>query len=251
MTNNYQVSNTLKKALDKTPVAEIEKDIDLLKASEANALKNKVERLIYLERTRRFSDNPEYRNKTFIQYLNYRHGMKRSQLDRYVKVFAFFSKEAEVLPVDVIADVQDKCDSLQAKKVIEKILKFKPNSKDYFEKIKSEIQVYTGVPQPNPKRRTVAQLDKEVAYWKEENAALRRELSEMEDQIVKLKATVKVEKKINADISADRDTLKAKLSMLQAEIDQMSNDALEIGKVAGSAIAQNILEKLGIRSLAA
>jgi len=158
--------------------------------AEVDAQRTFINALHYLQTSKRYKENRVYGKSTFREYLKMRFNMPQSRYEEMKRVYVSFANEAEEHGVGFVSDVVKKCGSVGAIKV--------------FDALKEEQAARKKPISMKRKHDIVAQytpsdvMKSERNDWRgsyllevEKNRKLMMKLAEKDEQIERLKETVK------------------------------------------------------------
>ena len=193
--------------------------------------------LYYLQFTRRFRENPAYKKESFEAYVNDIFHLRIGTFNQ--ERWAFIKHESSSIKhgPGLITKIKKVCGSLNVKKVIDKIEDAESKRKTPLPRNKKEAIILNHAlpvkdkPYKEPKGVVEAKLQK-AEKTIQENGKIK---IEKDDQIVKLKATVRALKVENAKLKAEVEKFKAKerefVNILSPLSDFMEREEVEVAVV--------------------
>lgn len=149
-----------------------------------------IKMLYYLEFTRRFRENKEYKDANFKDYLLEVHGMRYNTYLKERYAVLHYPEESKIVSPALISKVVDNCGPRKSKELIQEMASIK-GKKDFRKKVDKLINENIKKKPPKKKSPTRAELELCILNLQQDNIALRKEIEEKDAQILRLKATVR------------------------------------------------------------
>jgi hypothetical protein len=177
----------LKEKYDGKRVIDIEKSAHLIQTAVYDGQKRFYEMLYYLNHTKRFRENDQYKKAPWSIYIRDVFKMSEQTYWNMTTAIFRFPKESEALGPGLVSNVRQKCGVEKAVSVLGKIMKIKNRTHPKIEKI-IEANLRPAQ-QEKAKKAPYAVIERENAKLKDENRALMLKNTELQKQIVRLKKT--------------------------------------------------------------
>lgn len=179
----------LKKQYDAMSIADLEVTARDANASQAASHKQFIGIMFYLEHTKRFKENPIYANSTFAAYVKAIYGLSFQTYERYRFAYFRYEKESDEFGAGTIMHIVNRTGREAVSDVIKDFRKEKKLNPGKMETI---IEKYA---KPRLKARkarpTYKDIERELIAEKKKNAELHKMLKARDEQIERLKATVR------------------------------------------------------------
>ena len=187
-TEPSELQKRLREELDKKPLSEIEVSATSAQAEIREGQKVFYEMLYYLNFTKRFKENVQYKKAPWEIYLRDTFKISAATYRNMIAAFFKFPKESKVLGAGLVTTVNHKCGAEKTAIVLQKIMKLKKKTHPNIQKvIDSNLRPSETARQSKP---TYSALERINAALKVENRALIQENSELKDRISNLLNTV-------------------------------------------------------------
>lgn len=179
--------------LDKKPIAEIEKIIEVCKEESRYAQLKMYEHLKYLQKTSRYKENKAYSKSSFWTYIEDRYNIRPTTYRESIKAYLQYPDEAVHYGVGLVSKVLRQCGTLKAKSVFLQIL-----AKDTMKRPEIEKIIAKNTSQSKIEKTYVdwrAMYEAEKAAHETTRAELnfaQKKINELTAQVRKMKPIVKL-----------------------------------------------------------
>jgi hypothetical protein len=126
-------------------IDEIEKEIQKSHKSSKNAQADMTYMLAYLKYSKRWKENPVYKNSSFDDYLMGTCNMRRGTFEDNLHAYMHFPEEAKQYGVGTVAKIRRECGAVKEKEVLKEIAASQKGLKKQIDrdKINAVIKKYT------------------------------------------------------------------------------------------------------------
>ncbi len=181
----------LKKHYDEKPIEELE---DLASNATTAWFENGIlfiNMMFYLERTKRYKENKRFAKSTFEEYIRIRHGLQPKKYYRDRLAYVNYPEETREYGVGFVEKVKNKCGVLNFPKVVKDIKKAEKNKEPLVQQEINDIIEKHSTVKPLASTLPVWILQKEIDTLRQAVIDKDNTIKEQNDQIVRLKRTLK------------------------------------------------------------
>lgn len=183
----------LKKKYDNQPIKTIEKEAKSTQGQAKDVYSNFIEILFYLERTQRFKENHVYKKSNFQQYLSFEYGIRFTTYHEARLAYGNFPEFSKKYTPQLVNAIKAKCGAEKLPGVIKEIEAKDADLKKPLprEGIQAIIDKNKKPEKPPVPKVDVKALEDKATTAQESAMKLEKVVLTKDEQITKLKATVK------------------------------------------------------------
>jgi len=206
-----QTIKQLKAKYDSQPIKAIEKEAKTTQVQAKDVYGNFVEILFYLERTQRFKENPLYKKSTFNGYLSFEYGLLYNSYHEKRLAMSNFPEFSKKYTPQLYSAIKKKCGSDKVAGVVKEIEAKDAKLKRPLDRagIQEIIDKNRKPVKPKAEKPDVKMLQDKVITFQESSKKLEKVVMTKDEQITKLKATVKRLTDENEALRRENDELRA------------------------------------------
>lgn len=183
--------------LDKKTIQEIEAEATSLQNNYLEQRKEFIKIMMYLDRTNRFRENPQFKKSPFAEYIKDMYNISYHQYYTERLVIEKWPEQAEKYGWGTTARIINNANGKKQEQIFRAVKKKEkekgePLHATELDEITKRIapKKRKKVKQPKPSEQSKKELEKEVTRLKDDLLALDQYKAELEEQVAKLKKTV-------------------------------------------------------------
>jgi len=203
----------LKKKYDGKPITEIETGCKKLAEKSSSNRKDFILGLYYLERTKRFKENPVYVHSTFEVYIRATYNLRYTTYNKERFGFIAHPSAAQKWGVGLISKIQHVCGAGKVPGIVEKIEMQKNITHEQIDRI---ITANAKDRPPKPEKKLIREVEAENIKKGKTIAEYIQTINEKDAQIARMRNTI-------AKLKAENDDLKAQVLKYQTGFQTISN----------------------------